>query len=194
MKNLLFIILGILIVGAGIVYALSTNKEVNKGEKNMTDEKVLVAYFSATGTTKRVAENLAKATGGDLYEIKPAVAYTSADLDWTNKNSRSSVEMKDYNSRPEMAKDDFSVKEYDTIYLGFPIWWYIAPTIVNTFLEKHDFSNKKIILFATSGGSGFGKTVQNLKPSVSNSTVIVEGNVLNSNPSVEDLKQWAKKF
>lgn len=102
--------------------------------------------------------------------------------------------MKDHNSRPEMVNDDFSVSEYDTVFLGFPIWWYIAPTIVNTFLEKYDFSNKKIILFATSGGSGFGKTVSNLKPSVSNSTTIIEGDVLNSNPSVDDLKQWVKKF
>jgi len=141
-----------------------------------------------------VAENLAKATNGDLYEIKPLKPYTSADLDWTDKNSRSSVEMKDYNSRPEIVEDNLSVENYDTVFLGFPIWWYIAPTIVNTFLEKHDFSNKKIILFATSGGSGFGKTVQNLKPSVNNSTVIIEGDILNSNPTVENLKQWAEKF
>jgi len=102
--------------------------------------------------------------------------------------------MKDHNSRPEMVDDDFSVSEYDTVFLGFPIWWYIAPTIVNTFLERHDFSNKKIIIFATSGGSGFGKTVQNLKQSVANSTTIIEGDVLNSNPSVEELKKWVKKF
>ena len=195
-KILLFIVLGILILGAGVVFALAhnSNKQTAKEDINMTDKKVLVAYFSATGTTKRVAENLAKATNGDLYEIKPLKPYTSADLDWTNGNSRSSVEMTDYNSRPEMVKDDFSVAEYDTIYLGFPIWWYIAPTIVNTFLENQDFSNKKIILFATSGGSGFGKTVQNLKPSVSNSTVIIEGDILNSNPTAEDLKEWVKKF
>ena len=181
MKKILLIVLGILIISAGIVFAVQNKQTENKGVTNMTDKKVLVAYFSATGTTKRVAENLAKATGADLYEIKPAVPYTNADLDWTNKNSRSSVEMEDHNSRPEIKKDDFSIKEYDTVFLGFPIWWYIAPTIVNTFLEKHDFSNKKIILFATSGGSGFGKTVQNLKPSVSDSTTIIEGDVLNSN-------------
>ncbi len=193
MKNIMFIILGILIVSAGVVFAFN-NINKNKGETNMTDRKVLVAYFSATGTTKKVAENLAKALNSDIYEIKPLKPYTSADLDWTDKNSRSSVEMKDYNSRPEMIKDDFSVSEYDTVFLGFPIWWYIAPTIVNTFLERHDFSNKKIILFATSGGSGFGKTVQNLKPSVANSATIIEGDILNSNPSIENLKQWANKF
>lgn len=156
------------------------------------DQKILVAYFSATGTTKRVAENLAKATNADIYEIKPLEPYTNADLDWTNKNSRSSIEMKDHGSRPKMVEDNFSVKEYDTIYLGFPIWWYIAPTIINTFLEKHDFSNKKIILFATSGGSRFGKTIDNLIPSVDKSTKIIEGRVLNSNPSVEELKKWVE--
>ena len=196
MKKTLFIVFGLLIIGCCVAFALNNNinKEENKGEINMTNKKVLVAYFSATGTTKKVAENLAKATDGDLYEIKPLKPYTSADLDWTNKSSRSSIEMADHNSRPETVKDNFSVKEYDTVFLGFPIWWYIAPTIVNTFLEHHDFSNKKIILFATSGGSGFGKTIQNLKPSLSDTVEIIEGDVLNSNPSVEDLKQWAKKF
>ena len=194
MKNILLIILGLFIIGAGVVFALQNKQTENKGALNMTDKKVLVAYFSATGTTKRVAENLAKATDGDLYEIKPLKPYTSADLDWTNDKSRSSVEMKDHKSRPEIVSDDFSITDYDTIYLGFPIWWYIAPTIVNTFLEKHDFSNKKIILFATSGGSRFGKTVENLKPSVSNSTTIIEGDILNNNPSVDELKKWVQKF
>ena len=197
MKKLLFIILGIIIVSAGVAFALANGankKTESKGEINMTEKKILVAYFSATGTTKKVAENLAKATNADLYEIKPLKPYTNADLDWRDKNSRSSVEMKDHSFRPEMIKDEFSVSDYDTIYLGFPIWWYIAPTIVNTFLERHDFSNKKIILFATSGGSRFGKTVQNLKPSVANTATIIEGDILNSNPSVEDLKQWVKKF
>ena len=194
MKNLMLIILAIFVISAGIVYAVQTKQTENKGVTNMTDKKVLVAYFSATGTTKRVEQNLAKATGGDLYEIKPLKPYTNADLDWTDKNSRSSIEMKDHKSRPEIVDDGFSVKEYDTVYLGFPIWWYIAPTIVNTFLEKQDFSNKKIILFATSGGSRFGKTIDNLKPSVSSSTTIIEGDILNSNPSVEDLKEWVKKF
>lgn len=158
------------------------------------DRKILVAYFSATGTTKKVAENLAKATNGDLYEIKPEISYTDDDLNWTNKNSRSSVEMSDHNSRPNIKNDNFSISEYDLIYLGFPIWWYIAPTIVNTFLEKHDFSNKKIILFATSGGSGFGKTIQNLKQSISETTTIIEGDIVNSNISIEKLKQLAENF
>ena len=156
--------------------------------------KSLVAYFSASGVTKRVAENLAKATDSDIYEIKPEVSYTDADLNWMDKNSRSSVEMRDKNSRPKMSEDNFSVSEYDKIFLGFPIWWYIAPTIVNTFLEKHDFSNKKIILFATSGGSRFGKAIENLKPSVADSTQIIEGDILNSNPSAVELKIWSEKF
>ena len=156
--------------------------------------KELVVYFSASGVTKMVGENLAKAINADWYEIKQAIPYTKNDLNWMDKNSRSSVEMRDWNSRPEIIEDNFSVEEYEKIYLGFPIWWYIAPTIVNTFLEKQDFSNKKIILFATSGGSRFGKTVEKLKTSVSDSTEIIEGDVLNSNISVEQLRIWAEKF
>ena len=194
MKNILLIILGLFIIGAGVVFALQNKHTESKGVLNMTNKKVLVAYFSATGTTKKVAENLAKATGGDLYEIKSLKPYTDADLDWTNKQSRSTVEMDNHNSRPEMVNDDFSVAEYDTVFLGFPIWWYIAPTIVNTFLEKHDFSNQTIVLFATSGGSRFGKTIDNLRPSVPNSTKIIEGDILNGNPSVDELKKWVESL
>lgn len=156
--------------------------------------KSLVAYFSASGVTKRVAEDLAAAINADIYEIKPAVLYTEADLNWMDKSSRSSIEMKDWNSRPEIIEDDFSIEEYDKIFLGFPIWWYIAPTIINTFLEKHDFSNKKIILFGTSGGSRFGKAVDNLRPSVADSAEIVEGDILNSHPTKQQLQEWAEKF
>ena len=160
----------------------------------LSNQKVLVAYFSATGTTKKVAQNLAKALNADIYEIKPAVAYTDADLNWHNSNSRSSVEMNDKSSRPEMVADNFSVKDYDVVYLGFPIWWGTAPHIVETFLEKQDFSNKTIILFATSGSSGMGNTDKDLKPSVSASTKIIKGKVLNGNPSVEELKNWVATF
>ncbi len=152
--------------------------------------KTLVAYFSASGVTKNIAQNLAKAAEADLYEIKPKVPYTDADLNWMDKNARSTVEMKDWNSRPEIVEDDAHVENYDTIFVGFPVWWYIAPTIINTFLEKYDFSNKKIILFATSGGSGFGRTVENIRPSVSDSTEIIEGKILNGNPSTDALKAW----
>ena len=192
MKKIMLIVLGILIVSAGVVFALNNNTKANADTS--ANKNVLVAYFSATGTTKKVAENLAKATGGDLYEIKPVKAYTNADLNWHNNNSRSSVEMNDPNSRPEIVTGDLAIENYDTIYLGFPIWWGTAPKVVHTFLEKYDFSGKKIIIFATSGSSGLGNTTNTLKQSVSKTATIVEGDVLNSNPSVEELKQWTKKF
>ena len=178
-----------------MLFITACNAQPNKQEvKQPTakNQKVLVAYFSATGTTKRVAENLAAAVNADIYEIKPLTPYTSADLNWHDSNSRSSVEMKDKNSRPEIAEDNFSVKDYDIVYLGFPIWWGTAPRVVNTFLEKQDFSNKKIILFATSGSSGIGNTDRDLKPSVSTSATIIKGKTLNGNPSVEELKNWVK--
>lgn len=125
--------------------------------------KKLVAYFSASGVTKAAAERLAKAVGADLFEIKPQAPYTHADLDWTNKKSRSSVEMSNPNSRPEIAEKISNMDGYDTVFIGFPIWWYVAPTIINTFVESYDFSGKTIVPFATSGGSGMGKTVELLK-------------------------------
>ena len=152
--------------------------------------KILVAYFSASGNTKNVAKNLAQATNADLYEIKPVKPYTDADLNWMDKNSRTTIEMKDKTFRPEIINDNPKIEDYNVIYLGFPIWWYIAPTIVNTFLEKHDFSNKTIVLFATSGGSRFGKTVEKLKPSVSNSCEIIEGRLLRATSTIEALKDW----
>ena len=152
--------------------------------------KTLVAYFSASGTTARVAKELAQAADADLYEIKPAAPYTKADLNWTDKKSRSSIEMNDKSSRPALADQDANIASYDTILLGFPIWWYVAPTIINSFLERYDFSGKKIILFATSGGSGFGKTVAGLKPSVAADTTIVEGKLLNGAQTAESLKGW----
>ena len=151
--------------------------------------KALVAYFSASGTTARVAKNLAEAAGADLYEIKPAVPYSSADLDWTNKKSRSSVEMADPASRPEVADKNADVAAYDVIFVGFPIWWYVAPHIINSFLESYDFSGKKVVLFATSGGSGLGKTVAALQPSAPGAQ-IVEGKLLNSGNTVDALKKW----
>ena len=140
--------------------------------------KTLVAYFSASGVTKKTAEKLAAAAKADIYEIKPAVPYTKADLNWMDKKSRSSVEMGDKSFRPEIVKDDLVLTQYDTVLIGFPIWWYVAPTIINTFLESYDFSDKKIVLFATSGGSGFGNTVAELKTSAPGAE-IVEGKLLN---------------
>ena len=142
--------------------------------------KSLVAYFSATGTgtTADLAGRLAKVAGADLFQIEPAVPYTQADLDWRDASARSTIEMHDPSSRPEVAKTCPNMAEYDTVYVGFPIWWYVAPTIVNTFLEAYDLAGKTIVPFATSGGSGMGKTVAALKPSAPGA-VIEEGAVLN---------------
>ncbi|WHE06110.1 flavodoxin [Thermoanaerobacterium thermosaccharolyticum] len=156
------------------------------------NKKALVAYFSCTGTTKRVAEILADVVGADLYEIKPEVPYTAADLNWMDKKSRSSVEMRDPSSRPAIAGKVSNMMAYEVIFVGFPIWWYTAPNIINTFLESYDFSGKTIILFATSGGSGFGKTVEKLKGSVSPDANIKEGRILNGKPSRVELASWIK--
>ena len=155
-------------------------------------EKKLVAYFSASGTTKKTAEMVAEAAGADLYEITPAVAYTKTDLNWMDKKSRSSVEMNDKKIRPEMTDTDAGIENYDGILLGFPIWWYVAPTIVNTFLEAHDFAGKKIVLFATSGGSGFGNTVRELEPSAPGAE-IVEGKLLNR-AGRSEISAWVKSL
>ena len=152
----------------------------------------LVAYFSASGVTREKAELLAQAAGADLYVIKPAVPYTSADLDWQNNQSRSSIEMADTSSRPALADKTADISAYDTIFLGFPIWWNLAPTIINTFLESCDFSGKTIVLFATSGGSDFGDTAFALKKSVPDSTVIKEGMVLNGSQNVQKISEMLK--
>lgn len=154
--------------------------------------KKLVAYFSASGVTKNAAERLAKAAGAHLFEIKPALSYTSADLDWTNKKSRSSVEMNNPHSRPEIAERLPNMEDYDAIFIGFPIWWYVAPTIINTFIESYDFSGKTIIPFATSGGSGMGKTVEVLKPLCPNANWI-KGKMLNG-VSDSELENWVKSI
>lgn len=140
--------------------------------------KTLVAYFSASGVTKKEAEKLASAAKSDIYEIRPVVPYTKADLNWMDKKSRSSVEMGDKSFRPEIVKNDLELAQYDTVLLGFPIWWYVAPTIINTFLESYDFTGKKIVLFATSGGSGFGNTANELKASAPGAE-LAEGKLLN---------------
>lgn len=150
--------------------------------------KTLVAYFSASGNTKKKAELIAEGLGADLYEIVPKTLYTKADLNWMDKKSRSSVEMSDKKIRPELLKKDAHIENYDKIILGFPIWWYVAPTIINTFLESYDFSGKKIILFATSGGSSFGNTVSELAPSAPEAE-IVEGRIVNNKFSVSEIKQ-----
>lgn len=152
--------------------------------------KKLVAYFSASGTTKKAAEMIAEDAGADLFEITPKVPYTKADLDWMDKKSRSTVEMNDKKFRPEIKDAQIDLDAYDEILLGFPVWWYVAPTIVNTFLEKYDFFGKKIILFATSGGSGFGNTVSELQPSAPDA-VITEGKVFRG-VSRQQIAEWVK--
>lgn len=155
--------------------------------------KTLVAFFSASGTTKRAAEKLSDAIHSDLYEIRPAVLYTRADLNWQDKHSRSSVEMNDPSFRPELADKDANITAYDKIFLGFPVWWYTAPTIIRSFLESYDFSGKSIILFATSGGSGLGRTAEELSSSCPGAN-IKEGRMLNGSLSRDALKQWAESL
>ena len=149
--------------------------------------KTLVAFFSASGTKKHAAEKLAAAAGGDLYEIRPAVPYTSADLNWQDRRSRSSLERSDPSSRPELADKGAEIAACDRIFLGFPIWWYTAPAIIRTFLESYGFAGKTIVLFATSGGSGLGRTAKDLAPSCPGA-VILEGGLLSRNPSESALR------
>lgn len=157
------------------------------------DKKILVAFFSASGVTAKTAQKLAQAVDADIFEIKPEQAYTSADLNWTDKNSRSSVEMNDPSCRPAI-KDRFpNMEQYKVVFVGFPIWWYVAPKIINTFLESYDFTDKKIIPFATSGGSGMGKTNAELEPSCPGA-VLMPGGKLDSSVSKQDLKAWAEKL
>ncbi|MDO4290391.1 MAG: flavodoxin [Eggerthellaceae bacterium] len=152
--------------------------------------KTLVAYFSASGVTEGVARDLARAAGADLFEIEPAVPYIAADLNWQNAQSRSSVEMADKTSRPAIARTCESIADYDTVFVGFPIWWYVAPTIVNTFLEAHDLAGKTIVPFATSGGSGLGNTVAELEPSAPDAR-FMPGKLLNG-ASFKQLEAFAK--
>lgn len=185
MKKFLYSIL------VGLTFFTSFNAKAE--DNNMTDKKVLVAYFSATGTTAGVAERLAKATGGDLFEIKPVEPYTNADLDWTNKQSRSSLEMADKSSRPAIANKVEDMSKYDVVFVGFPIWWYREPSIVDTFMESYDFSGKTIVPFATSGGSGMGdsgKIMQSLAPQAK----VLSGKRFSSSVSENELKKWADEW
>ena len=151
----------------------------------------LVAYFSASGVTAKVAKTLAEAIGADIFEIAPKVPYTEADLNWMDKNARSTIEMNDPSSRPEIAAKCDNINDYDTVFVGFPIWWYVAPTIINTFLESCDLTGKTIIPFATSGGSGMGKTNEKLAPSCRGAKLI-EGKRFVSGVSAKELAAWAE--
>ena len=151
--------------------------------------KTLVAFFSASGVTKKVAENLAKAAGADLFEIVPKQIYTSADLNWMDKKSRSSVEMNDRNCRPKIATAVDDMEQYDTVFVGFPVWWYREPSIIDTFMEAYDFTGKKVIPFCTSGGSGLGDAGKNMQALGKGSNVI-EGRRLSGGVSEAELKAW----
>ena len=157
------------------------------------DKNILVAYFSASGETARLARTIAQATGGELFEIEPEEPYTAADLDWNDKRSRSSVEMNDPASRPAVASRVANMDAYDTVFVGFPIWWYTAPNIIRSFLESYDFNGKTIILFATSGGSGLGKTAEELS-SCCPGAVVKDGRLMNENLQRDTLKHWAGAF
>ena len=154
--------------------------------------KKLVAYFSASGVTAKVAGLLADAVGADIHEIRPKFPYSKADLNWMDKKSRSTIEMNNKAFRPEIEHSDLKMDAYDVVFLGFPIWWYVAPTIINTFLESYDFAGKKVILFATSGSSGFGKTVEELKISVPDTCEIIEGKLLNGKQTIPSIRAWTE--
>ena len=184
-KQLLFTLVASLMVQGAVTTAMAQNNDI------MSNNKTLVAYFSATGTTMEAATKLAKAAHADLHEIIPQVPYTPADLNWRDKKSRSTIEMEDKSSRPAIANRVENMEQYDTVFVGYPIWWYIAPTIINTFLEQYDLTGKTIIPFATSGGSDMGKSGEDLqKASAPAANWILPGKVLNGNPPVDSLKTW----
>lgn len=153
--------------------------------------KTLIAYFSASGSTAKLANTLADVTGGTLYEIKPASPYTGADLNWNDKHSRSSIEMNDKAARPSILAPVENMAQYDTIFVGFPIWWYEAPRIIQTFLESYDFTGKTVIPFATSGGSGMGKTAAILQKSCQAATVL-PGKRMSASASANEVSSWVK--
>ena len=154
--------------------------------------KCLIAYFSASGVTAKTARQLAEAAGADLFEIRPEVPYTRADLNWMDKKARSTLEMADHGSRPAIAETCRDISQYDVVFVGFPIWWYIAPTVVNTFLESCDLAGKTVVPFATSGGSGMGETNRYLAPSCPDSRLL-EGRVLNR-ASQKEIAEWVKSL
>ena len=178
-----------IVIAIALTACAKSGEQSTQSSTNQTKEmKTLVAYFSASGVTKGVAEQLAQTIGADLHEITPEQPYTAADLDWQNKQSRSSVEMADSTSRPAITAKLQNIEQYDTIYVGFPIWWYTAPTIINTFMESYDFSGKTLIPFATSGGSSITKACDDLKRTYPNVNWL-PGRLLN-NATADQLKQW----
>ena len=179
--------ISLIVCAVAAIFLTACAQQKQKENKEM---KTLVAYFSATGVTKGAAEKLAEVTGGDLYEIQPEVPYTDADLDWQDKQSRSSVEMADLSSRPAIKGKVENLDDYDTVFIGFPVWWYTAPTIVNTFIETNDLKGKTVIPFCTSGGSSIKKSAEDLKKAYPDLNW-KEGKLLNR-ISKEDLETWVK--
>jgi len=167
--------------------------QVKAEEGNMKENKVLVAYFSATGTTARVAERLAAATNADLFEIVPETPYSDADLDWRNKESRSSVEMADKASRPAISSKVENMADYNLVFVGFPIWWYREPSVIDTFLEAYNFEGKTIVPFATSGSSGMGDSSE-IMQKIAPLAKVVEGRRFAKDVSEEELKNWAQEW
>ena len=155
--------------------------------------KTLVAYFSASGTTAKVAKDLAAAVGADLFEIAPEQPYTSADLNWQDKKSRTTFEMNDESCRPAIAGTVANMADYDTVFVGFPVWWYVEPRIIDTFLEAYDFSGKTVVPFATSGGSGLGQAPRRMQ-SLAPSAKVLDGRMLNGRPSKNELANWANSL
>ena len=181
----------VMILAALLTISLSASSQVKKAKKSKEMSKVLVAYFSASGVTKGVAQQLSDVTGGTLHEIKPAQPYTDADLDWRDKQSRSTLEMQDKKSRPAITGKLANMKDYNVIYVGFPIWWYTCPTIINTFMEAYNFKGKTIIPFATSGGSSIKKACEDLKAAYPDVNW-KEGKLLNR-VSKKDLQDWVNR-
>lgn len=185
MKQILLIIMGIL------TFSSSSKAQKQTADTNTpSDKKILVAYFSCTGTTEKVANAIAKEVGGTIYRITPATTYTSADLDWKNKSSRSSVEMADEKARPALGGESLDLKDYNVVFLGYPIWWDLCPRPVNTFLEKYDFSGKTVIPFATSGSSSITNSVKQFKKLYPN-IAWGEGKLLNGGG--KQAGEWAKQ-
>lgn len=189
MKKLVMMLMALLVVCLSACSQSNSSKKENNKENNEM-KKTLVAYFSASGTTKAVAQQLAEVAGADLHEIKPEQPYTDADLDWNDKQSRSTIEMNDKNSRPAITAKLQNMNDYEVVYVGFPIWWYTCPTIINTFMEAYDFSGKTVIPFATSGGSSIKKACADLKASYPN-VDWKEGKLLN-HASKDELQEWVE--
>lgn len=181
--------LSLILMGLGIV----NNSQAQTKENPMENKKILVAYFSATGNTAKVAERLSAALGADLFEIKPAQLYTEEDLNWRNKQSRSSVEMADRSSRPEIASKVEDMSQYDIVFVGFPVWWYREPSIIDTFMQSYDFSGKIVVPFATSGMSGIGDSGKNMQ-ALAPKAKVLDGKRFSNNVSEEKLKSWAESL